>query len=137
MAEVFPPYDPFVGGYRPGRTEREMGSKFVPRVTGGSNLRQGAEREPAGTLEDHRSGPLARRLERQPVLDVVGDGPELLASIDCMAAAGLEIDEAFPVTTFAQAVDELQQFGRIAFLNGFGQCLQFGDARAPCYRLGE
>lgn len=100
-----------------------MGSEFIPRVAGGGYLRQGSEREPAGTLEDHGPRPFARCFEGQPVLDVVGDGPELLASIDRMAAAGLEIDQALPVTTFAQAVDELQQSGGIAFLNCFGQDL--------------
>jgi hypothetical protein len=46
-----------------------------------------------------------------------------------MPAACLEVDQPFPIPTVAQPVDQLEQLGRITFLNSLGQRVRISDCK--------
>jgi hypothetical protein len=128
-SQILPPDHSLISRDRAGRALGKVGGQFVPRVPGGGHLGERTEREPPGSFENHGSCQFAGCLECQPVFDVVGDSPELLAALDRMPAASLEIDQPLPIPTLAQPIDQLEQLGRLPLFDRLGQRVRISDCK--------
>ena len=86
--EVVAPHDPLVGGHPGLGGPGNMGPQLGPGVGGGGHLGQRPEGEAAGAGHQHAGGLPSRRLQRQPVLGVAGDRPQLVPPLDRPAGTG-------------------------------------------------
>jgi hypothetical protein len=89
--------------------ELEVVGELGPRVRRGRDLGERAVREASDVWVQGEGGDVAGRLQGEPVVDVRGDRPQLLAALDRLLAAIRELDEIVPGASLAGRVHPAQQ----------------------------
>jgi hypothetical protein len=116
--EVLAPQHALVGGEHSRRPGRGVWCEVGPLVRRRRHFGQGTRREPARAVDEHRGGPASRCLEREAVLGVRGDGPQLAPARHSLFASVAQLHEAVPLAGCAQRVDEPDELVEIAALDG-------------------
>ncbi len=81
------------------------------------DLRERAEREPPGALDDHCAREFARRFERQAVLGVRGGGPVLLPALVSGSRSVAQRQQGIPLPTRCELVDLSEQLFELGIGN--------------------
>ncbi len=85
----------------------EVGCQLTPRVVDGDDLRQRADREPAGIPVEHGARPLGRGEQCQPVLGERRRRPQLASGVASGGGAAVaQPEQPGPVVARAAGVDE-------------------------------
>lgn len=87
--------------------------------------------EAAHPRDQHVRRVLGRGLERQPVVDVLGDRPHLLASLDRVLAPVGQIDEVVPSACRTHPAYRQKQTVEILGLDQLLQILRHGGTMLP------
>jgi hypothetical protein len=98
-----------LGYERGGLRQVDVIGEVIPRVGRGRDLREGAEGEAARARLQNTRGVFGRRLQSEAMVHVVGDRPQLLASLDRVFTSIGKIDQTFPVPGRTQGIDGTQE----------------------------